>query len=245
MLRDAWTRHLRPHLSPETRHLTFSTDDVYTPSVDFSYGIHSKADATRCFPHFLFDKWSETGIASYSQTVAEMAEAGTHPPRDPRVIWRGAPMTPFRIAACALAETRPSQMDFRLMNWNRTDPSDLAAHTPAYVSLLDQCAYRVAIDLGAAGFSARLPLLFASGRPVILLERPCEAWFYWEMTPWVHYIPTTQQGLLETVQWTVDHPEEADRIGRQGQAYAREYLTYDAVVRRCADVVLARLQERR
>ena len=106
------------------------------------------------------------------------------------------------------------------------------------MSLVDHCAYRVLIDLGAAGFSARLPLLFASGRPVILLERPVESWFYWEMTPWEHYIPSTQDTLLERVQWTVEHPEEADAIGRKGQAYAREFLTHEAIVRRCAQCLV-------
>lgn len=245
MLRDAWERYIRdpdaPPMTPVVLH--FATNDVYEPSMDFSYGVPSAQHANRCFPHFIFDGWKETGLPSYSHAFDAMVEAGKHPPRDPRVGWRGALTNLFRKDACALSAKYPASMDFQLIAWNRSTPSNLAAGTPTYVPLVDQCAYRVLIDLGAGGFSARLPLLFASGRPVILVERVCEAWFYWDMTPWVHYIPSpaTEAGLLETVRWTESHPEEAAAIGRRGQSYALEWLTYDAVLRRCADVLRARL----
>jgi hypothetical protein len=61
------------------------------------------------------------------------------------------------------------------------------------------------------------------------------------MTPWVHYIPATKDGLLQAVEWTRDHPEEAEAIGKRGQAYALEHLTHDAVIRRCATVLTAYL----
>lgn len=95
------------------------------------------------------------------------------------------------------------------------------------------------VDLGAAGFSARLPLLFASGRPVILADRSVESWFYWEMQPWVHYIPggSTPESILTAVQWTIDHADDARRIGETGRTYAQTHLTADAAIRRCATLL--------
>lgn len=237
MITDAWERYIRSDEPSPERHLLFATNDVYEPDVDFSYGIPSIEYSNKCFPHFLFDSWPETGISNYQTSFDAMVDAGALPPVDTRVFWRGALTNSFRATACTLAKDHPDRMDFQLMKWNRTDPSNLTAHTPTYVPMTRQCSYRVLVDLGAGGFSARLPLLFASGRPVILLERHCEAWFYWDMKPWVHYIPSTEAGLLEAVNWSHDHPKESEIIGKQGQAYAKEHLTYEAVIRRCADLL--------
>ena len=239
LIREAWALYIRgPKVNVAPRHIRISTGDLYRPYADFSYGVTSKDLVAKSFPSFLFDSWPEVGIASYQQVFDTMVEAGARPPTDPRVFWIGALTNPFRKTACDIAAQHPEWMDFRLMTWNRADPTALAPNTQAYVSLVDHCAYRVLIDLGAAGFSARLPLLFASGRPVILLERSVESWFYWEMTPWEHYIPCTEDTLLERVTWTVEHPEEAAAIGRRGQAYALEWLTHDAVVHRCAQCLV-------
>lgn len=157
-----------------------------------------------------------------------MIQEGCHPPVDNRAFWIGANTNKLREETCKIAVHYPTYMDFRMMSWNRVDPNALYKHTPQYVSLVDHCKYRVLVDLGAGGFSARLPLLLASGRPLILAERTYESWFYWEESfqPWVHYIPggSTSKSIIEAIHWTFLHSEQAKEIGFRGQEYAKTIL---------------------
>lgn len=105
------------------------------------------------------------------------------------------------------------------------------------------------MDFGAAGFSARVPLLLASGRPVILVGRPEEAWFYWDgsLVPWVHYIPCglkdgsdlTEGMIEETLEWTFENRGLCEQIGSNGRAYALANLTRAAAVARISRMLEA------
>lgn len=212
------------------------TGDVPMPSCAFSYAVARNEPAHRSFPNFIFDAWPEVGISRYADTFESMVQEGARPWSDRRVFWIGANTNSLRVECSTLSV--PDEIDFRLMEWNRKNPAALHSNTPQYVSLIDHCKYRVLADLGAAGFSARLPLLLASGRPVILADRTCEAWFYWDskFQPWVHYIPggSTKESIHKACRWTFDNEEEAARIGKRGQEYALQNLTHDAAVKRCA-----------
>ena len=239
MIEEAFRRSPPNNVVP--KRVTIHTEDGFNPSVDFSYAITGRHQVLRCFPHFLFDSWPEVGIASYSDMFDSMIDAGSTPPTDNRAFWIGANTNALRREVCSAAVHYPTYMDFRMMSWNRTDPASLHTHTPQYVSLVDHCKYRVLVDLGAGGFSARLPLLFASGRPVILADRKLESWFYWDGTlqPWVHYIPggDTAKSVIEAIHWTFVHPEKAYEIGVRGQEYARKHLTHDAAIIKCAELL--------
>lgn len=232
LIQEAWEKY--PPIRSVPKEITIHTGDLFSPKCDFSYAVCSKSDIGRSFPPFIFDAWKEVGIEDYMETFNSMLSAG--PSTDLRAFWIGANMNALREECCRLFSRYPSHIDFRLMTWNRKDPKSLHTNTPAYVSLVDHCKYRVLVDLGAAGFSARLPLLFASGRPVILAKRNVETWFYWDIEPWVHYIPggETAKDVFNAIQWTFRYPDLARQIGENGRAYAQEHLTREAVVRRCA-----------
>ena len=117
-----------------------------------------------------------------------------------------------------------------------------------FVSLPDHCKYRVLIDFGGAGYSGRIPLLLASGRPLIIVGHPEEAWFYWDgsMTPWVHYIPCgdksgngiSKEDILNAIKWTFDNKKKAAEIGKAGQEYAKKYLSQEAVIKKIGKMLL-------
>jgi hypothetical protein len=122
--------------------------------------------------------------------------------------------------------------DFRSVEWQRSDPDDLASHTPTYVSLVQHPEWAVLVDALGRGHSARLPLLFATGRPVIVIARPDESELLWRLMPWVHYIPAaaTVEALAAAVQWAVvDHPDEAASIGKAGQAAMLSMTSHEAL----------------
>jgi hypothetical protein len=244
MLQTAWNTWIRNGSSfyPTVKTFRIHTGDGFDETADMSYAIDTPGRLDRCMPSFVFDSWPEVGIDTYSAKFNQMIEASKQPHQFETVFWIGANTNQTRVDGCELASAYPDRMDFRMMKWNRQDPKSLHTHTPDYVSLVDHCKYRVLIDMGAGGFSGRLPLLFASGRPLILTTRRLENWFYWNGTliPWVHYIPCdgSKTGILEAVDWTFSHKEEANQIGLQGQDYARTYLTHDAAIRRCAEILV-------
>ena len=239
MIEEAWK--LYPPSNTETKEILIHLEDGYSERADFSYAIMCSKDIHKCLPHFIFDAWPEIGISDYQTTFNQILDASLRPIENNRVFWIGANTNKLRVSACELTKEYPNLVDFRMMNWNRKDPSALYKHTSEYVSLVDHCKYRVLIDLGAGGFSARLPLLFASGRPLILVDRKFESWFYWNNTlvEWVHYIPggSTKENVLKAIQWTFEHPQEAIEIGIRGQEYAKQYLTHDAAIKHCAKTI--------
>lgn len=230
-----------PPDSSFSREFRVYTGDRFSKVCDFSYAITKKEEVPRSIPHYLFDAWPEIGIQSYQQTFQEMLDAGNAPWQYQQVFWIGANTNRLRVDCSALTRKYPGNIDFRLMEWNRKDPSALHKNTATYVSLIDHCKYRVLIDLGAGGFSARLPLLFASGRPVILADREFESWFYWDGTlqPWVHYIPGghTVDSIEKACKWTFENQEEARKIGERGREYAKTYFNQDAIIKYCAKVL--------
>lgn len=46
------------------------------------------------------------------------------------------------------------------------------------------------------------------------------------MQPYVHYIPVAHDmsNVMSMINWTLSHPETAQRIGQQAQKYAKRYL---------------------
>lgn len=251
LIKDAWERFVRNE-EPTGPPKSFSlyTEDVFHPYCDYSLSCNSGETAHRCMPNFIFDCWPECGIASYEETFLEMIRSGNAPPDDDRVFWIGNVNPEWkryetRRKALSLAAKNQKMLDFRSIDWKRGP--DQVINTRGYVDFPSHCRYRVLIDLGALGFSARLPLLFASGRPVILTGRREEAWFYWDGTlrPWEHYIPCgvdgreiTEDDIMTSVSWTFKNPEAAERIGRSGRKYALEHFTRDAAVAKIGKMLL-------
>lgn len=245
----AWDKHIK---GSQTNQRSFSlfTDDIFNPYCDYSFAIKNKDQLNKCMPHYVFEAWPECGIHDYQETFNSMVSFGAHDPSDDRAFWIGAIshlINPApRILGAQVANKNPNKLDFRVIEWKNRGMQQ-TSHTHGYVSLQDHCKYRVLIDFGGAGYSGRIPLLLASGRPVILVGHPQEAWFYWDGTliPWTHFIPCGVQNgdslsfyEIETaINWTFENRTEAENIGKQGQQYAQKYLTRDAVVDLIANII--------
>ena len=246
LIRDAWQTYIRNEGRPEPlRFFTLYTDDCFNPELHFSFAISQGGDLRRCMPNFIFDSWPSCGIEDYQSTFDEMVAEGSKPYEFERAFWTGViheahPQT-LRHLGSSLSVRRSDLIDFRPIEWGQRGP-DQFKRTPGYVSLPYHCKYRVLIDFGGIGFSARLPLLLASGRPLVILGRPQESWFYWDgsLIPWEHYIPCgpkdgvgTQEGDLESaLQWTFENMVESEEIGARGRQYAVSNLTRSCAVKR-------------
>lgn len=255
LIRDAWRLGIAGKFSKnETRSFRLYTDDIFNPYCHYSFSANSPDNAWRSMPSFVFDRWPECGIYSYDETFSKLILSGNNPYEDERAFWIGnlglqVRNYIYRIMGAEVALRRPDLIDFRSVTWDSGIPSN-------FVDLPGHCRWRVLVDFGAAGFSARVPLLLASGRPVILVGRPEEAWFYWDgsLVPWVHYIPcglkdgsdlneenvgNTLENIEKTLEWTFENRGLCEQIGSNGRAYALANLTRDAAVARISRMLEA------
>lgn len=255
LIRDAWRAHVRNEAPPEPdRFFTLWTEDNFNRMFHFSFACPGPAFVNRCMPHFIFEFWPECGMPDYQSIFDEMVFLGGRPPDEDKAFWIGAVFDPKLYPWCKrplgleVSSRRPDLLDFRRISWQQRGP-DQFKHTPGYVTMQYHCRHRVLFDFGGVGFSARLPLLLASGRPVVIVGRPQEAWFYWDegFVPWVHYIPcgskdgssVSSEDIVRTLLWADSHRSRAEEIGRNGQAYALKNLTRKAVIDRIGSMMLS------
>ena len=87
--------------------------------------------------------------------------------------------------------------------------------------------------MGGAGAAFRTPILFQQGIAVILQGYPWEEWYIQYMEPFVHYIPLDEKlekkNLTITLKWVKNNPKKVHEIAMNGQAFAKKYLSYDAM----------------
>jgi hypothetical protein len=193
-------------------------------------------------PDFLFDGWPQTGVGDYEQARARLAGVGAEPAERRVCGWIGATNThPSRAALLGLGRLRPDVLDVQDVTWLPAEGgAPMATAAGNYLSLDEQVRrWALLLDVEGAGWSARLKLLLASGRPVLVQERPWREWFFRLLRPGVHYIPVRRDmsDLVAQVEWALAHPVEAARIGQAGQRFAREHLRRADAVRRWAEVL--------
>jgi hypothetical protein len=253
LIRKAWLSRVKDDArSMPKRSFSLYTDDCFGDHCDYSFAARGAEDVPRCMPNFVFDSWPECGIDSYEEVFGQVVSAGRIPPEDDRAFWVGNISCPLkgydsRRMGLSVASRHPDMFDFRSVEWS--SDSKNAKGSVGYVSLPDHCRYRVLIDFGGLGFSARIPLLLASGRPVVLVGHPQEAWFYWDesLVPWVHYIPcgskdgsdVGEEKIREALSWTFDNRDACSEIGARGREYAERNLTHSAAVERIGSMLLA------
>jgi hypothetical protein len=193
-------------------------------------------------PDFLFDGWPQTGVGDYEEARARLAGVGIEPAERPVCGWIGATDThPTRRALLELGRAHPELLEIQDVTWvPAAGAVPMATSAGNYLSLEEQVRrWALLIDVEGNGWSARLKLLLASGRPVLVQERPWQEWFFRLLRPGIHYLPVRADlsDLVPQVEWALAHREEAARIGQAGQRFAREHLRRADAVRRWAEVL--------
>jgi hypothetical protein len=201
-------------------------------------------------PDFLFDGWPQTGVDDYEVARARLAGVGVEPAERRVCGWIGATNThPSRRTLLEVGRAHPELLDVQDITWVPAGSGVQMGTTGGnFLSLEEQVRrWALLIDVEGNGWSARLKLLLASGRPVLVQERPWQEWFFPLLRPGVHYLPVRRDlsDLVAQVEWALAHPAEAARIGQAGQRFAREHLRRADAVRRWAEALhhLASLPE--
>ena len=145
----------------------------------------------------LFVGWPASGLPDFDAFTTRLAAIGSLPPRNSTCVWAGSLLNRQR-KQCA-----------RTMQ-ERTDLFSvfIASNRPPYrfLPLLRQaedhgCFVDVAGGHAGGGYSARVPLLMHSRRPIIYLSREVGAYYERYIEPWRHYIPADRHNLSGAAEW--------------------------------------------
>jgi hypothetical protein len=194
-------------------------------------------------PDFVFGGWPQVGIHDFDGTCRAMAAAGEQPAHRPVAGWIGNLRTHHvRTVLHRLGETHPDLLDVQQVEWTgvASDGVPLGTSADNAMSLPQQVErWGALVDVEGVGYSGRLKLLLHAGRPVLVADRPWREWYWDGLTPMEHYVPVRRDlsDLVERAEWVRTRPQEADRIGRAGQRFARRVLTRAGAVARWAEVL--------
>ena len=77
-------------------------------------------------------------------------------------------------------------------------------------------------------------------RPLFLVDREDKDYYTEMLQPFVHYIPVKSDlsDLEEKYRWAEDNYEQARKIAQNALEFAKENLTFDAVIEYYANVLL-------
>jgi hypothetical protein len=177
-------------------------------------------------PDFVFKGWKETGLEDYESTRRRLIRLDRQPPETGMLGWRGAETHPIRTTLTKYDDK--VNYDIELIRWDRSTPERLIAKN--FISLLDQVAkWRFLIDVQGAGYSGRLKLLLASGRPVFIQERSHHEFFYKDLVPWRHYVPIRSDlsDLRDKFELLSGDMTLERSIIQEARDFSAKYLTLD------------------
>jgi len=91
----------------------------------------------------------------------------------------------------------------------------------------DFMKYRAVIDVDGNSWSSRLSSLLSMNSVVIKVEPAWTQYFFDELVPWKHYIPSNFSNLVETVEYVMsdDNEEKIRKIVNNAQSWAKSKLT--------------------
>jgi hypothetical protein len=206
------------------------TDDIpfNSPSA-VSYRTCSVTAQEACYgmPDFLFHRWTSVGVPDFYSTAKELSALSLVPSEMNKVGWRGAATHPSRDILVAFKG--------ELFDFSFVQPADYpgGGNSSQFITL-DESIRRWSwlIDVEGRGYSGRVKLLLASGRPLILVDRPFVEWYMPEFVAGTHYLSVRRDlsDLSEKVEWLATHDAEARTMGRSAAELSQILFSKSSVL---------------
>jgi glycosyltransferase involved in cell wall biosynthesis len=124
------------------------------------------------------------------------------------------------------------------MNWIHS--GNVLLNATKYLSLPDLVKkYSILIDIEGRGFSARTKFLLWSHRPLIIVDRPHNEYFFEYLKEWEHFIPVRRDlsDLVEKTNWILNNYDKALEIAENAYQFSKQYLTREACYKKWNDVI--------
>lgn len=121
----------------------------------------------------------------------------------------------------------------------KVDAATLNSWMKDFVSDEETASHKYVFLVGNNGYTDRSWRMFALGAVVLMMDSGWEEFYFPLLRPWEHYIPVRADAsdACERVQWAQQHPEEAERIARNGRDFIQNCFTESFVDRYVAEVI--------
>lgn len=162
-------------------------------------------------------------------------QANTGPPwenKNSTALWRGRDSRKERLELVKLSRKHPELLDAAFTNFFffQHDES-LYGPIVKHISFFDFFKHKYQINVDGTVAAYRLPYLLGGDSVVLKQDSIYYEHFYSQLQPWQHYIPVKSDlsDLLDQLQWAKEHDEEAKKIAKAGQEFARNNLMGDNI----------------
>jgi len=191
----------------------------------------------KTYPDFLYKDWQYAGIGDYEEFRVRMMGSGMRESSTEAMGWIGATTASVRKRFIRMArEVGKDTLFYRNIVWTRTAEK---AITPKYMSMVDQVkAFKYLIDMEGHGYSARTKLQFFAYRPLFIVDRPWEEFFYEHLVPWEHYVPVKRDlsDLLENLEKVRSDISLEFKLIQGAWEFGQTHLTRDSALDRYAEI---------
>ena len=194
-------------------------------------------------PDFQFMGWPEVGYQDYEEVCKEIVEASERDVKYDQLFWAGNSNTHVnRKKFLEIVPGDPRVHAHDIGNWS-PDPEQggkLKTGSGVFITLPDHCNYKYLIDIEGHGYSGRVKYLLHTGRPLFYQARPWNEYFFFDMEPFVHYIPVEREfsDFYEKLEWAMDNEEECIKIGKNAQEFALKNLRRQNAIDRYKEMFL-------
>lgn len=212
--------------------------DVVYPSNTYCMALTKKQIAKkelRFVPCFSFVNWRQAKIDSYKDAVNEISEKGKQTPQDERIFWLGNPEEGDALIIRHHLLTFGKEHNF--CNFidsgeNHVFLDGRDKNSKAFISMADQTENKYLLDVEGWGYSGRLKFLLFSRRPVFVVERPWNEFWFEKCKPWEHFIPVKKDFSDLEKNWKkVEESKDLyQQIAGGALNFAREFLSYEAAM---------------
>ncbi|MBN3291499.1 KDEL1 protein, partial [Polypterus senegalus] len=146
--------------------------------------------------------------------------------------WRGRDSRKERLELVKLARRHPHLIDAAFTNFFFFKHDErLYGPLVKQISFFDFFKYKYQLNIDGTVAAYRLPYLLAGDSVVLKQDSIFYEHFYNDLRPWTHYIPLKSDlsDLLEKIQWAKENDEEAKKIAKNAQEFARSNLMGDHI----------------
>ena len=207
------------------------------------YAFAAEEYSDKLIPDFNFSGWPEVGVYNYTKTCKKIVEASKEKPEHDKLFWAGNTSTHVnRKKFARLVKDDERIVVDDVMGWSgiSSNVKRLQPISGVFTSLPDHCKYRYLIDIEGFGYSGRIKHLLHTNRPLFIQERKWKEWWFFNLQPFVHYIPVANDfsDFYEKFDWALSHDKEAKEIAKNAQDFAINNLRLEDAVDRFKKILL-------
>lgn len=214
---------------------------------DGNFSIASDKYSEKSIPCFSFINWMQGNIDDYTKVCLEISNAGNLEPKIDKVFWKGFLSHPTRKIFIEKYKNHPkvSASECNVM-WGHMHKDNPAYNRPEiiksnYTSLPDHCKYKYLIDMQGmgGGYSARVKFLMHSKRPIFYQKRKLHEYWFWDLSPFVHYIPVEEDfsDFEEKLNWAERNQEKCKEIANNAFNFALNNLKKEDAISRMKSIL--------